>query len=111
MNNDLIRITLPNDTLGWFKELRIKKAKDESKLELKYEENQKVMRELNTERSAARIVAEKNFALTKEIDTERDASRIANERCDKLTKENDDMTEKIGIIHKKFQDIKTLLHK
>ena len=62
----LVDITMPNDTLCWFKELRIKRAKDELILELisKYEENKKVMRELDTERSAARMVAEKNLALT-----------------------------------------------
>ena len=116
----LVDITMPNDTLCWFKELRIKRAKDELILELisKYEENKKVMRELDTERSAARMVAEKNLALTLEIDTlkkllntERAASKIVLERNVTLQKDNDDMTEKLGIIHQKFQAIKDNLCK
>jgi hypothetical protein len=92
----LVDITLPNDTLGWFKELRIKKAKDELILELisTYEEKKKVKLELdtlklllNTERAAGKIVAEKNVKVELELDnlkrmlnTERETSRIVAEK-------------------------------
>jgi hypothetical protein len=123
----LVDITLPNDTLGWFKELRIKRAKEELILELlsTYEEKKKVSLELdtvkrllNTEKAASKIVTEKNMKLELELDTlkrllntEREAARLLAEKNAKLKKENDGMTEKLGIIHQKFQAIKSSLCK
>ena len=116
----LVDITLPNDTLGWFKELRIKRAKDELIVELfsTYEENKKVKLELDTlkrllktERSASKIVSEKNVKLELELDSLRRLLNVEQERNRKLKKDNDDMTEKLGIIHQKFQAIKANLCK
>ncbi len=123
----LVDITMPNDTLGWFKELRNKRAKEELILELisTYEEKKKVTLELdtlklllNTERAASKIVSEKNVKVELELDslkrllnTERETSKTVAEKNVKLKKENDDMTEKLGIIHQKFQEIKANLCK
>jgi len=97
-------------TFCWFRESRIKRAKDELILELvsTAEENKRLTAEIKRLTLAKTAEIQKLAAL---LNTERAASKRIAECNFKLKKENDEMTEKLGIIHQKFQLIKANLCK